>query len=219
LGGVESQEDIKMIFTVLLIVVLSALFFAAAFFILAVFPVWMLVECIKTSLLPNTLKALWTVIIIMAWPFGSLAYAAFASQKSFFARLANTLMAALIIFSLLFGAGIYYFRSTLLPAAVVQYQKSDFAGISKQDQTLAKEHLLILQNEMQDGSFFSVRSLEALELFELFQSITIRPNVSPSKLKDWIQLVQHREMISAKSPNAALNFLREKTIRNIFKSS
>ena len=128
-------------------------------------------------------------------------------------------MAVLIIFSLLFGAGIYYFRSALLPRAVARYQKINFEGISKQDQDLAKEDLSLLQNEMQDNSFFSVKSLVALELFELFQSFTMRPNVSPSEFKEWIQLVQRRELISSKSPEAAMNFIRKKTIRNILKTA
>ena len=206
-----------MIFSVLFATVFLLFLLAAALFILVVFPAWMLSECIRSHLLPNAVKALWIVSIIMAWPFGSLAYASFASQKRPLARISHGIMITLIASSILFSAGIYYFRSALLPRAVAQYQKIEFSGVSKEDQDLIKADLIILQNEMQANSFFSVKSLVALELFELFQSIAVRPKAPPSELSDWTHQVALRESISEESLGAYMNTLREKMIRNILK--
>ncbi|GEM_PF-7120102 len=204
-------------FTALLAVIFLLFLFAAAFFILAVFPVWMLIECIQSRLQSNAMKVLWIASIIMAWPLGSIAYASFASQKRLLARIANLIMVALIVASLLFSIGIYYFRSVLLPATVAQYQKIDFEGVSKEDQNLIRADLGALQKQMQANSFFSSKSLVALELFELFQSIVLRPKVSPSDLKDWIRQVSLRESTREESLGAYMNSIREKTIRNVFK--
>jgi len=208
-----------MILSTLFTAIFLLFLLSGAVFVLVVFPIWMLMECIKSRFLPHAVKALWIVSIILAWPFGSLAYASFASQKRFLARISNFIMIVMIISSLLFSAGIYYFRRTLLPHAVSRYQKADYAGISKEDQDLIKSDLLILQNEMQANSFFSAKSLVALELFELFQSIVMRSAVSPSDLKDWTYQVALRTSTQEGSLGAYMNSLRDKTVKNILKNS
>lgn len=204
-----------MISEILLAAIFLLLGLAGALFILIVFPVWMLTDCIRAKSFTNVMKMLWLVTIVIAWPFGSLAYGSFASQKKSLMRLANIMMVILIILSLLCSAGIYYFRTVLLPEAVSRYQKVDFKGISKQDQDRIRTDLGILQNEMQANSFFSAKSLVALQLFELFQSIAIHQAPLPSELLDWIQQVKNHEKSSEKNLSDTMNSLRDKTIRNI----
>lgn len=151
----------------------------------------------------------------MAWPFGSLAYASFASGKKTLIKISNSLMIILIVLSLLFSAGIYYFRSTLLPRAVNHYQKLDLPCASQEDQKQIRSDLLILQNEMQANSFFSSRALIALQLFELFQSIAVKPKCEASEWSEWIQQVAVRDKTGEELLGNYMNTLRQKTLRNV----
>src|SRR3989338_7491841 len=78
-----------------------------ALFLLIVFPTWMLADCLRSRSLSFPIRLLWMASVIMAWPFGSLAYASFASGKKTLIKISNSLMIILIILSLLFSAGIY----------------------------------------------------------------------------------------------------------------
>lgn len=208
-----------MIFGAFFAIILLLFFFVAGFFVLAVFPVWMLIECFRSRILPQAIKLLWVVSIVMAWPFGSLAYASFASHKRSLARISNTVIILLIISSVVFSGGIFYFRSALLPQAVDRYQKMELSGATKEQQELIKADLVVLKNEMQANSFFSVKSLAALQLFELFQSLIIRSKVSPAEWGDWTHQVELRTSVQDKSIAEYMNLLREKTIQNILKTS
>ena len=198
--------------------VLLALLAAAAITLL-VLPVWMLIHCLRSRLLPNSSKMLLSLSIILAWPFGSLAYASFASQDKKISKLANFLIVALIVLSLLFGAAIFYFRSELLPEVVKRCQKIDFKNLSQEENKIIKEDLLVLQNEMQSNSFFSTKSLIALQLFELFQSFLIDKNLPPEELKEWIGFVASRDSMLNDSFGSSLVKLRQKTIQKILLSN
>ena len=188
---------------------------AAAVITLFVLPVGMLVHCLRSRLLPNSSKMFLSLGIVLAWPFGSLAYASFASQDRKISKLANFLIVGLIVLSLLFGAAIFYFRSELLPQAVKHCQTIDFKGLSLEENKVVKEDLLVLQNEMQSNSFFSTKSLIALQLFELFQSFLIDKNLPPEELKEWIGFVASRDSMLNDSFGTTLGKLRQKTIKKI----
>ena len=190
-----------------------------ALFLLIVFPTWMLVDCLRSRSLSFPIRLLWMASVIMAWPFGSMAYASFASGKKTLIKIASVLMGVLIILSFLFSAGIYYFRSELLPRAVQHYQQMDFSEVSKEDQKQIKSDLLVLQNEMQANSFFSSKSLLALQLFELFQSISAKPKSAPSEWTDWIRQVASRDKVGEQLLGKTMDSLRRSTIRNVLSNS
>ncbi len=106
-----------------------------------------------------------------------------------------------------------------MPQAVDRYQKMELSGATKEQQELIKADLVVLKNEMQANSFFSVKSLAALQLFELFQSLIIRSKVSPAEWGDWTHQVELRTSVQDKSIAEYMNLLREKTIQNILKTS
>ena len=184
-----------------------------------VFPTWMLVDCLRSRSLSFPIRLLWMASVIMAWPFGSMAYASFASGKKTLIKIASVLMGVLIILSFLFSAGIYYFRSELLPRAVRHYHQMDFSGVSREDQKQIKSDLLILQNEMQANSFFSSKSLMALQLFELFQSISAKPKSASSEWTDWIRQVASRDKVGEQLLGKTMDSLRRQTIRNVLSNS
>ena len=203
----------------MMIILLFFFLLAAALFALAVFPLWMVVDCARSKALPKASKALWLVSIVMAWPFGSLAYASFASQKRFLVKLSNMIIASLIVMSLLFSAGIYYFRSALLPETVARYQKAELKDLSPDKQQTIKSDLVTLQNEMQANAFFSEKSLVALQLFELFQSIAFNRKAAASEYEDWLSQASVRATLREENLPAYIGALNRKTIQNILASA
>ena len=186
-----------------------------AILLLLVFPVWTLTDCLISRSMSSPMRFLWMASIIMAWPFGSLAYASFASGKKVLIKISNSLMIILIILSLLFSGGIYYFRSELMPRAVRHYQTMDLPDVNPEDQKQIRSDLLILQNEMQANSFFSSKALIALQLFEFFQSIAVKPKSEPVEWTDWIKQVAARDKVGEELLGNYMNSLRQKTIRNV----
>lgn len=202
-----------------LIVILFLSFIClTAFFVVAIFPLWMMADCAGSRSIPGASKMLWIIGIVAGWPFGSLAYASFASQKRSLAKLSNQLVALIIAVSLVFSAGIYYFRVQALPAAVTRYQRTDLKEIPKEQQEIIKADLAVLQHEMQANSFFSPKSLIALQLFEWFQSMTMNSKTSVSEWGIWQKQVADRERIKEESLPAYVAALNKKTIQNLLMS-
>ena len=58
--------------------------FAGLIFYIFIFPIWMIVHCIRHPNLERNNKVIWVIVMIISWMLGSVLYANFGSKRKLF---------------------------------------------------------------------------------------------------------------------------------------
>lgn len=166
-----------------------------------IFPAWLLFRCLGSTM-PSSSKTMWTLSMILAWPFGSFLYGMRAGTT----KVKRYSLLALIVMVLFIGGALmavpYFLQKSqiVLDNAIKEFDKSGFLGLPDESRIKLKAALSTLKEEL-GGSWLSnvEEKQHAIAMLQLLEHYASDDKIDEKESKDWHEKFEMRKLITAQA--------------------
>lgn len=185
-----------VIFPYLVVVLIS--------FGLVIYPLWMIIHCVTSSLLDGKTKTIWIVSMVFTWSLGAIFYGLFCCEKKSIAWTSTIILICLGLLSIPVFVVVYKSVGQTAVGDFAKVDQLDENELSYEESTIFNTSVETLQIEVKSSDLDKVH--KALNFSELFDIYTKDNKITQLEYQNWISKFNNRSMLDR---DAFSNYVRK----------